>query len=170
MASMRTIQPFISTLLSRENRSIACVALVLLFLPQTATAFDVTLVWYGNSGPGIGGYKVFMRQEGESYDYGRPEWQGRETSCTIRNLDDETNYCFVVRAFDATGAESGNSNQACTYAGTACAGSAEASAYGVNPVYRPSDLGKQMAYLLFPLGALIGLTIWRKKRQVLNRF
>ena len=164
MASMRTIQPFISTLLSRENRSIAWVALVLLFLPQTATALDVTLAWDGNSGPGIGGYKVFMRQEGETYEYRRPEWTGRGTSCTIRNLDDETNYCFVVRALGPMGAESGNSNEACTFAGTACAGSAEASEYGSNPVYRPSDLGKQMAYLLCPLAASIGLMIWRKKK------
>ena len=136
-----------------------------MFLPQSATALDVTLAWDGNSGPGIAGYEVFMRQEGESYDYGRPEWIGAETSCTIRNLDDETNYCFVVRAFSAAGAESGNSNEACTYAGTGCAGSAEASGYGANPVYRPSDLGKHMACLLFPLGALIGLMAWRKKRS-----
>ena len=104
-----------------------------------------------------------MRQEGENYDYKRPEWIGPKTSCTIDNLDDETNYCFVVRAFGKSSAESGDSNEVCTQEGTACAGSAEASGYGANPVYRSSDLGKHIACFLFPLGALISRSIWRRK-------
>jgi len=161
---MRSNQPVVSILLSLKNRSIACLALVLLLSPGSVTALDVMLAWDANTEPGIGGYRVFMRQGGESYYYKRPEWIGRRTSCTILNLDDETNYCFVVRAFGNTGTESGDSNEACTHYGTACAGSAEASGYGTNPVYRPSDLGKHMTYLLFSLGAVMGLMLWRRKR------
>ena len=45
-----------------------------------------------------------------------------------------------------------------------CAGSAEASSYGVSPAYGPSDLGKHLAYFLLPLAAMIGLCVWRRKR------
>lgn len=127
-------------------------------------ALEVTLAWDANISPSMGGYRVFMRQEGERYDYERPAWTGESTSCTIHNLKDETNYCFVVRAFNHTGAESRDSNEACTYDGTACAGSAEASGYGTNPIYRPSGLGEHLAYFLLPIGAVIGLGIWRRKR------
>jgi len=161
---MKSAHTFVSILQPRRSLSIACLALVLLFSPQSVIALDVTLAWDSNTEPGISGYKVFMRLEGEGYDYTRPEWTGRNTTCTIHYLDDEANYCFVVRAFDNNGIESGNSNEACTYYGGGCAGSAEASRYGANPVYRPSDLAKRMAYSLLPLGALIGLRIWRRKR------
>jgi hypothetical protein len=143
---------------------ILALPLVLLLSPQSVLALDVTLAWDRNIEPGIGGYKVFMRQEGQDYDYRRHEWVGRRTSCTIHNLDDEANYCFVVRAFGKNGAESGDSNEACTYYTGGCGGSAEASGYGANPVYRPSDLGMHLACLLLPPGALIGLAIWWRKR------
>jgi len=44
-----------------------------------------------------------------------------------------------------------------------CSGPA-ASTVGVSPVYSVSALGKQMAYFMLPLGAMIGLMIWRRKR------
>ncbi len=44
-----------------------------------------------------------------------------------------------------------------------CAGSA-ASTVGVSPVYSASYLGKQLAYFMFPLGAMIWLMIWRRKK------
>lgn len=49
-------------------------------------------------------------------------------------------------------------------AGGTCTGSAEASTYEASPVYGSSDLSKHLAYLVLPLGALIGIMIWRRKR------
>jgi hypothetical protein len=46
---------------------------------------------------------------------------------------------------------------------SSCAGSAQASTFAT-PVYQASDLGEHLAYLLLPLGALIALRTWRRKR------
>jgi len=48
--------------------------------------------------------------------------------------------------------------------GGTCTGSVEASTYEASSVYGSSDLGKHMTYLLFPLGAVMGLMLWRRKR------
>jgi len=45
-----------------------------------------------------------------------------------------------------------------------CAGSAVASTLGSSPVYESSGLAKHLAYLLLPVGAFLGLMIWRRKR------
>jgi hypothetical protein len=45
-----------------------------------------------------------------------------------------------------------------------CAASAAAAGYDAGPVYGPSGLGKQLACLLLPLGAVIALTIRRRRR------
>jgi hypothetical protein len=48
--------------------------------------------------------------------------------------------------------------------GGTCAGSAEASTYEASPVYGASELGRNLAWLLLPVGMIIGLGIWRRKR------
>ncbi len=48
--------------------------------------------------------------------------------------------------------------------GSACSDTATASTVSVDQVHGPSDLGKHLVYLLFPMGAIIGLSIWRRKR------
>jgi len=45
-----------------------------------------------------------------------------------------------------------------------CAGSAAASTLGANTVRGSSDLVKHLPYFLLPIGAVIGLGIWRRKR------
>lgn len=99
---------FISVLLSLVTLIIS-----LFVLPQITCAVDVTLVWDANSEPDIDGYKIFYRQEGDSYSYNHPDWVGSytETSCTIYGLDDNTTYHFVARAVDVEGNESGDSNE-----------------------------------------------------------
>jgi hypothetical protein len=47
---------------------------------------------------------------------------------------------------------------------TACSGSAEASTFEPSPVYGASDLVGHLACFMLPLGAVIGLRIWRGKR------
>lgn len=85
--------------------------LMLIVLPPRAVALDVTLIWGANSESDLAGYRVYLREEDESFDYDQPEWEGPETNYTVQDLDDDTHYYFVVRAFDGSGNESGDSNE-----------------------------------------------------------
>ena len=99
------------------------VALVLtLFLSsQNVYSADVTLAWNPNCEEDLAGYRIFCREEGRGYDYNNPAWEAQldelenanEPSCTINNLDDETTYYLVARAFDTSSNESGDSNEVC---------------------------------------------------------
>ena len=89
--------------------SILLLLLTILFTTSTAMAASVTLAWDAVNGS-IDGYRVFARKSGASYNYSRPAWRGTATTCTINNLDDHTNYYFVVRAFDNS-VTSSNSNE-----------------------------------------------------------
>jgi len=74
---------------------------------------QVTLEWSPNSEPDLAGYRVFLREDGQSYDYTNPSWEGTGAMCTIYDLDDTKTYYFVARAFDSEGFESGDSNEVC---------------------------------------------------------
>ena len=65
----------------------------------------VALEWDSNTESDIAGYKVFYGNKIQGYDYNSPAWTGlkSETSCSIKGLDIETDYYFVVRAFDIAG-------------------------------------------------------------------
>ena len=75
-------------------------------VPQTT---QVTLAWDPND-PVPEGYRIFQRTEGQIYDYTQPVWQGTNTSCTVYNLEYDTMYYFVTRAYLGTD-ESANSNE-----------------------------------------------------------
>jgi hypothetical protein len=72
---------------------------------------DITLKWAPNNDPDLAGYKVFYREEGQSYNYNEPYWESTEPECTIYDLDNTKTYYFVVRAFDIDGNTSDNSNE-----------------------------------------------------------
>ena len=74
-----------------------------------ALAADVTLAWDPSSGV-VDGYRVFERQDGESYEYSNPSWEGSTTTSTVYNLDEGVTHYFVVRAFNEYG-ESADSNE-----------------------------------------------------------
>jgi hypothetical protein len=65
---------------------------------SVAGAAQVTLEW-GPPDPSLDGYKIYVRTEGEVYDYHFPAWSGTNTTCTIDNLADDTTHYFVVRAW-----------------------------------------------------------------------
>lgn len=90
-----------------------CLAAIGLFLlwPAQALSVDITLAWDPNSEPDLAGYRIFVRAAGESYNYGQPDWEGTDTTCTIYGLADSTNFYFVARAFNTSNHESGNSNE-----------------------------------------------------------
>ena len=101
--------------LQKTKRS-ANLKLILLFLviffcfASPLHAMDITLQWTPNSEPDVAGYKVFYREESESYNYSDPYWETIEPKCTVYDLDITKTYYFVVRAYNDTG-ESGNSNE-----------------------------------------------------------
>ena len=70
---------------------------------------DVSLAWDASSG--ADGYRLFYREDGHSYNYDSPDWEGTATTCTVVGLDESKTYHFVVRAFNED-VESGDSNEA----------------------------------------------------------
>jgi len=74
-------------------------------------AIDANFQWNQNSESDIVGYRVFCREEGQSYNYTNPSWEGTDTNCTIYDLDKTKTYYFVLRAFDTKGLESSDSNE-----------------------------------------------------------
>ena len=100
-------------LLVRKNKIGIAILLLLFAIPSVSYALcQVTLQWDPNA-PSPDGYLVFCRQEGQSYDYDDPIWQGGDdtiTHCTIDNLEEDKTYFFVVRAYVGYD-ESGDSNE-----------------------------------------------------------
>ena len=81
---------------------------LLLFYCSTLYASQVTLAWDpSESSPE--GYNLYMRVEGQTYDYTSPVWSGASTTCTIDQLEDNT-YYFVARSY-AENDESIDSNE-----------------------------------------------------------
>ena len=77
---------------------------------STARAeYDLTLAW--DESIDGSSYHLFMHEEGDTYDFGSPLWEGSELACTVMSLREGTVYYFVVRAVDAEGRESSNSNE-----------------------------------------------------------
>jgi PKD repeat protein len=87
----------------------------LIFFPayDASASTEVVLEWTPNSEPDLAGYKVFSREDGKSYDYTNASWSGTDNYCTIYDLDETKTYCFVARAFDSEGFESGDSEEVC---------------------------------------------------------
>jgi len=92
--------------------------ITLFLLASSADAATVTLEWIPNSETDLAGYRVFMREAGQGYDYVLPAWEGTETTCTINDLLETKKYLFVVRAFDTEEYESANSNEVAYFMGT----------------------------------------------------
>ena len=84
--------------------------ILLIFITTTvAVAASVRLEWDPTSQT-IDGYRIFMRVEGQNYDYDNPAWQGKDTTCSIDGLEGGNIYYFVVRSHkDAL--ESSDSNE-----------------------------------------------------------
>ena len=72
---------------------------------------QITLAWDANSEPDLEGYHLYARQADQEYNYNSPACDGSETSCTIYDLMNTVEYCFVVRAYDTDGNESSDERQ-----------------------------------------------------------
>ncbi len=85
--------------------------LFILFLPLNLWAeCQVTLQWDPNSEPNVY-YQLYLREAGAPYDYSNFDWQGSSNQTTVAQLDESKTYYFVVRATDAQGNQSGDSNE-----------------------------------------------------------
>lgn len=97
------------TLFQTIRISFILVPLLILLTATVAMPAGVTLRWDAND-PAPEEYRVFSRKNGQAYDYSRHAWEGSGVTCTIDNLDGQTEYYFVVRACDG-GMESADSNE-----------------------------------------------------------
>ena len=100
----------------RKKRLINLKLMLLFFLlcfcvVSSLHAMDITLQWSPNSEPDVAGYKVYYREQSQSYNYNVPYWETIEAKCTIYDLDVTKTYYFVVRAVDNDGFTSDNSNE-----------------------------------------------------------
>jgi chitinase len=67
----------------------------------TGLTASVTLSWHPDPNhPAPEGYRVFMRQAGQNYDYSQPDWEGDEKTCTLTGLEDLTPYYFIIRTYE----------------------------------------------------------------------
>ena len=67
-------------------------------VPQTAEA---KISWDHND-PLPEGYRVYQRKSGQAYNYSSPVWSGANNSGVVYNLEYDTTYYFVVRAYEGT--------------------------------------------------------------------
>lgn len=87
---------------------ITCYYLLVVF-PIIVSAADVTLQWDANN-PVPDGYRLFVRQSKEAFDYSNPLWEGSVATHQVEDLTPGVTYFFVVRAFVGD-EESSDSNQ-----------------------------------------------------------
>lgn len=95
-----------------------------LFTTPCNAAFTVTLRWDANTEPELLRYEAFYREDGQSYDYDNPQWQGTDRAATEVQFslpNEDTKYYFVVRAVAEINGEevpSLNSREVCVYGPT----------------------------------------------------
>lgn len=98
-------------LLSFRIPFLAILILVFILFPKNVHPFEITLAWDEITEENLVGYKIFYREEGQSYNYTEPAWEGVENFCIISGLDEDITYYFVGRAFYDLGQEGENSNE-----------------------------------------------------------
>jgi chitinase len=88
----------------------ALLLFVTFVLPSTSNALcPVTLQWDSNA-PIPEGYRLFVHEKDQNYNYSSPNWEGAETTATINGLEEGKTYYSVVRAFKEE-LESSDSNE-----------------------------------------------------------
>ena len=76
----------------------AAIVLALLLVAPVQAA-DVTFAWEYDDTSVIDGFRIFIRQDGQAYDYADPTWTGTTLGGTVNGLANDTQYAAVVRAY-----------------------------------------------------------------------
>jgi hypothetical protein len=74
---------------------------------------EVNFEWDPRVETGVAGYMLFCREEGKTYNYDDPIWEGDAsfTQCSIDGLDESKTYYFIIRAVDEKDNQSYDSNE-----------------------------------------------------------
>ena len=91
--------------------TIIFIATIQFIAPAISQAVDLKIAWSPVYASIPIGYRVYFREDGQSYDFRYPIWEGEETSTTIYGLEDGGTYYMVLRAHDFNGNESRNSSE-----------------------------------------------------------
>lgn len=97
------------------------------FVAASASAYDVVLAWDPNAESDLAGYKLYGSEgsPGPPYvlfdTYSLNDIDPDNPAGQISDLEDSTQYYFVVSAYDFEGFESDYSNEVCVAGGIACA-------------------------------------------------
>ena len=87
--------------------------MVMIGFAQTGVGLcaQVILQWDPVAGPDIAGYRLFVRRTGQPCEDAHHVRRGALPSCLIQLSANTQQYDMVVKAFDRTGNESGDSNE-----------------------------------------------------------
>jgi hypothetical protein len=91
--SDRLSSPFVAIL-------IVALSVFLPFLTPTQSYSAVVKISWDPNTPRPSGYRVYQCLQNRSFDFTKPVWSGSQTSATLKNLQDNTSYQFVVRAYN----------------------------------------------------------------------
>jgi hypothetical protein len=75
-------------------------------------AAEIKLAWDKNNNSNVIGYRAYIRQKWQSYNYDDWAWQGTNSSFVISDLNVDNEYCVVLRAINQHG-ESPDSVELC---------------------------------------------------------
>jgi hypothetical protein len=143
----------------------------------TANAYNVVLAWDQNAESDLAGYKIYGNEgsPGPPYDlidtYSLDDIDPDNPACRISELEDSSEYYFVVSAYDIYGNESDYSNEVCVAGGIACAadtGTATGSGSGggclISAAADDFRLAVELPAVLFLTGFFcIGIEILRER-------
>lgn len=101
----------------------------LLLLPCHAKADEVTLAWDPNSEVDLAGYRLYIQEDDDDSGYrllidiALSDIDPQAPDFTVFDLMADTQYRFVITAYNYSGDESGLSNAVCVVNGQQCAAS-----------------------------------------------
>jgi hypothetical protein len=114
------------------------ITVLFFFVAAKTNAYDVVIAWDPNAESDLAGYTIYGSEgsPGPPYDlidtYSLDDLDPDNPACQISDLDDNSEYYFVISAYDFAGNESNYSNEVCVAGGIACAANTGSAPGSVN--------------------------------------